>query len=124
MLEYALKQERFVFVFFMLFLRDLVLQFWFRIVGKGFCLRLNLGLFWEWLVVKVVVFDDGFDFRAKYHKLKYGTDLDPSDEKYKSAGYDDNTTGTDGDGGGGDAEAPFTSVSNISWRQGRQLLRQ
>lgn len=23
-----------------------------------------------------------------------------------------------------DVEAPYTSVSNISWRQGRQLLRQ
>ena len=29
-----------------------------------------------------------------------------------------------GFGGGGDVEAPFTSISNISWRQGRQLLRQ
>lgn len=27
-------------------------------------------------------------------------------------------------GGGGDGEASFTSVSNVSWRQGRQLLRQ
>lgn len=30
----------------------------------------------------------------------------------------------EGGGGGGDGEASFTSVSNVSWRQGRQLLRQ
>lgn len=34
------------------------------------------------------------------------------------------TGGGSGGGGGGDGEASFTSVSNVSWRQGRQLLRQ
>lgn len=33
-------------------------------------------------------------------------------------------SGTGGGSGGGDGEASFTSVSNVSWRQGRQLLRQ
>lgn len=43
--------------------------------------------------------------------------------------YEEGTTcnvseGGGGGGGGGDGEASFTSVSNVSWRQGRQLLRQ
>ncbi|XP_046737972.1 striatin [Diprion similis] len=61
--------------------------------------------------------------RAKYHKLKYGTDLVVQGD-IKPPIYDEGSTCGGSDGGGGDGEAPFTSVSNISWRQGRQLLRQ
>ncbi|RZF32490.1 hypothetical protein LSTR_LSTR014225 [Laodelphax striatellus] len=58
--------------------------------------------------------------RAKYHKLKYGTELNQGDMKPPQleepilSAPEMNV----------DSEAPFTSVSNISWRQGRQLLRQ
>ncbi|XP_014251285.1 striatin-3 isoform X2 [Cimex lectularius] len=55
--------------------------------------------------------------RAKYHKLKYGTDLIQGDMKpptFEDAGPEVNV----------DSEAPFSSVSNFTWKQGRQLLRQ
>ncbi|KAF4518834.1 hypothetical protein B566_EDAN008163 [Ephemera danica] len=55
--------------------------------------------------------------RAKFHKLKYGTELQQGD--MKPPVFDDVVSDAKLDG-----EAPFTSVSNISWRQGRQLLRQ
>ncbi|XP_014206120.1 striatin-4 isoform X2 [Copidosoma floridanum] len=59
--------------------------------------------------------------RAKYHKLKYGTDLIiPGDGKPFEEGSICATT----ENQLSDNEAPFTSVNNISWRQGRQLLRQ
>ncbi|XP_050445186.1 striatin-3 isoform X1 [Cataglyphis hispanica] len=76
--------------------------------------------------------------RARYHKLKYGTDLVMQGD-IKPPLYEEGTTcnisesgggssggtgGGSGGGGGGDGEASFTSVSNVSWRQGRQLLRQ
>lgn len=62
--------------------------------------------------------------RARYHKLKYGTELVIQDD-IKPPVYEEgsNICGTS-EAGGGDGEAPFTSVNNISWRQGRQLLRQ
>ncbi|RLU22551.1 hypothetical protein DMN91_004829 [Ooceraea biroi] len=73
--------------------------------------------------------------RAKYNSLKYGTDLVTQDVKPPL--YEEGTTcnvsegggggsggSSGGAGGGGDGEASFTSVSNVSWRQGRQLLRQ
>ncbi|XP_031770932.1 striatin-3 isoform X3 [Apis florea] len=63
--------------------------------------------------------------RARYHKLKYGTDLVIQGDT-KPPIYEEgicNCPNSDV-GGGGDGEAPFTSVSNISWRQGRQILRQ
>lgn len=41
-----------------------------------------------------------------------------------SEGGSGSGVGGGGEGGGGDGEASFTSVSNVSWRQGRQLLRQ
>jgi len=56
--------------------------------------------------------------RAKYHKLKYGTELNQGDMKppvLDEPGVPDVPV---------DSEAPFTSVSNITWKQGRQLLRQ
>lgn len=76
-------------------------------------------------------------YRARYHKLKYGTDLVMQGD-VKPPLYEEGTTcnvsegggggggGTGEGGGGGDGEASFTStsVSNVSWRQGRQLLRQ
>ena len=64
-------------------------------------------------------------YRARYHKLKYGTDLVIQGDT-KPPIYEEgicNCPNSDV-GGGGDGEAPFTSVSNISWRQGRQILRQ
>ncbi|XP_029040474.1 connector of kinase to AP-1 isoform X1 [Osmia lignaria lignaria] len=63
--------------------------------------------------------------RARYHKLKYGTDLViPGDVKPPIYEEGSSTCANSDVGGGGDGEAPFTSVSNISWRQGRQILRQ
>lgn len=73
--------------------------------------------------------------RARYHKLKYGTDLvmqgDIKPPLYEEGtcntsegGGSGSNEGGNGGGGGGDGEASFTSVSNVSWRQGRQLLRQ
>lgn len=56
--------------------------------------------------------------RAKYHKLKYGTELQQGDMKPPI--FDE----PGGPEAPMDGEAPFTSVSNVSWRQGRQLLRQ
>ncbi|XP_043264228.1 striatin isoform X2 [Colletes gigas] len=63
--------------------------------------------------------------RARYHKLKYGTDLVIQGDVQPPV-YDEgsSTCANSEVGGGGDGEAPFTSVSNISWRQGRQILRQ
>ncbi|XP_076685239.1 connector of kinase to AP-1 isoform X2 [Andrena cerasifolii] len=63
--------------------------------------------------------------RARYHKLKYGTDLVIQGD-IKPPVYEEgsSTCANSEVGGGGDGEAPFTSVSNISWRQGRQILRQ
>ncbi|XP_059471792.1 striatin [Neocloeon triangulifer] len=55
--------------------------------------------------------------RAKFHKLKYGTELQQGD--MKPPVFDDVVSDAKLE-----ADAPFTSVSNISWRQGRQLLRQ
>ncbi|XP_014234227.1 striatin [Trichogramma pretiosum] len=57
--------------------------------------------------------------RAKFHKLKYGTDLSVEEGSTGETETDMTT-----DGGGGDTETPFSSISNITWRQGRQLLRQ
>ncbi|XP_017792336.1 PREDICTED: striatin-3 isoform X2 [Habropoda laboriosa] len=63
--------------------------------------------------------------RARYHKLKYGTDLViQGDTKPPIYGEGICTCANSDVGGGGDGEAPFTSVSNISWRRGRQILRQ
>ncbi|XP_011160828.1 striatin-3 isoform X1 [Solenopsis invicta] len=69
--------------------------------------------------------------RARYHKLKYGTDLvmqgdvkPPLYEEGTTCNISESGSGGGGGGGGGDGEASFTSVSNVSWRQGRQLLRQ
>ncbi|XP_073988906.1 connector of kinase to AP-1 [Rhodnius prolixus] len=55
--------------------------------------------------------------RAKYHKLKYGTELIQGDMKppvFEETGPEVNV----------DSEAPFSSVSNFTWKQGRQMLRQ
>ncbi|XP_017772986.1 PREDICTED: striatin-3 isoform X2 [Nicrophorus vespilloides] len=57
--------------------------------------------------------------RAKFHKLKYGVDLQQGD--IKPPVLDDPALNVDSQL---DSEAPYTSVSNASWRQGRQLLRQ
>ncbi|XP_065225821.1 striatin-3 isoform X2 [Planococcus citri] len=57
--------------------------------------------------------------RAKYHKLKYGTDLNQGD--MSAPIFDEPGAATEITA---DAEAPFTSVSNITWKQGRSLLRQ
>ncbi|XP_053979694.1 striatin isoform X2 [Hylaeus anthracinus] len=63
--------------------------------------------------------------RARYHKLKYGTDLViQGDVKPPVQDEGSSTCAYSEVGGGGDGETPFTSVNNISWRQGRQLLRQ
>nr|CAD7452732.1 unnamed protein product [Timema tahoe] len=58
------------------------------------------------------------NYRAKYHKLKYGTELQQGDMKppiFDEPGGPELPV---------DGEAAFTSVSNVSWKQGRQLLRQ
>ncbi|KAJ8002223.1 hypothetical protein DPEC_G00177660 [Dallia pectoralis] len=54
--------------------------------------------------------------RAKYHKLKYGTELNQGDMKVPS--YDDSDEGNENE-----APSPLNS-SQLCWKQGRQLLRQ
>lgn len=55
--------------------------------------------------------------------MKYGTDIGIEGDG-KPPLYEESTTGGGSEGGGGDDEAIFSSVSNISWKQGRQLLRE
>ncbi|XP_032799706.2 striatin-3 isoform X3 [Daphnia magna] len=55
--------------------------------------------------------------RAKYHKLKYGTELQQGDVKPPI--FEDGIGGEPVDG-----ESIFITNSNVNWRQGRQLLRQ
>ncbi|KAG7199672.1 hypothetical protein KM043_014262 [Ampulex compressa] len=62
--------------------------------------------------------------RARYHKLKYGTDLVIQGDMKPPLYEEGTSTCASSEVGGGDGEGPFTSVSNISWKQGRQLLRQ
>ncbi|XP_028827538.1 striatin [Denticeps clupeoides] len=52
--------------------------------------------------------------RAKYHKLKYGTELNQADMRPPSYDSDD----------GNEKELPELPNSQLSWKQGRQLLRQ
>ncbi|XP_048125379.1 striatin-like isoform X2 [Alosa alosa] len=52
--------------------------------------------------------------RAKYHKLKYGTELNQGDMKPPS--YDSDECNEN--------EAPKSLNNQLSWKQGRQLLRQ
>ncbi|XP_058796884.1 striatin isoform X2 [Phymastichus coffea] len=61
--------------------------------------------------------------RAKYHKLKFGTDLVIQGDGKPA--YEEGSTGPESERADGDAdsELPF-SISNISWKQGRALLRQ
>nr|CAD7259828.1 unnamed protein product [Timema shepardi] len=74
------------------------------------------------LVVLSSTADDGevevrISVGAKYHKLKYGTELQQGDMKppiFDEPGGPEVPV---------DGEAAFTSVSNVSWKQGRQLLR-
>merc|ERR1712071_167617 len=55
-------------------------------------------------------------FRAKYHKLKFGTELQQGEVKPPI--FDD------GINEAVDGESIFITNSNVNWRQGRQLLRQ
>ncbi|XP_055957494.1 striatin-3 isoform X8 [Patella vulgata] len=59
--------------------------------------------------------------RGKYHKLKYGTDLNPEDLKPPVF---DKKNEDDVDGNDTSVTTSSTSNINTSWRQGRQLLRQ
>uniref|UniRef100_A0A3Q3X158 Striatin n=1 Tax=Mola mola TaxID=94237 RepID=A0A3Q3X158_MOLML len=54
--------------------------------------------------------------RAKYHKLKYGTELNQGEIKPPS--YDSD------EGNDNDAPSPPNSRHQLSWKQGRQLLQQ
>ncbi|KFB39236.1 AGAP008755-PA-like protein [Anopheles sinensis] len=56
--------------------------------------------------------------RAKFHRLKYGVDPPMNDIKPPT---DEPGIGTEV---APDPEVPYSSVSNITWRQGRLLLRQ
>ncbi|XP_059161091.1 striatin-3-like isoform X4 [Physella acuta] len=58
--------------------------------------------------------------RAKYHKLKYGTDLNPDDLKPPSFDKDNKEDQIDGE----ISLSTSSGTSNATWRQGRQLLRQ
>ncbi|GAB0091424.1 striatin [Sergentomyia squamirostris] len=65
--------------------------------------------------------------RAKYHRLKFGCDPPTMNDDIKPPS--DETAALVSEvaaaaAAATDTEAPFTSVSNITWRQGRQLLRQ
>ncbi|XP_064858794.1 striatin-like isoform X3 [Oncorhynchus nerka] len=52
--------------------------------------------------------------RSKYHKLKYGTELNQGDVKPPSYDYDEVI----------ENETPGSLNNQLSWKQGRQLLRQ
>ncbi|XP_076872239.1 striatin-like isoform X2 [Brachyhypopomus gauderio] len=52
--------------------------------------------------------------RAKYHKLKYGTELNQGDVKLPSYDSDE----------GNEKESPGSLNNQFCWKQGRQLLRQ
>uniref|UniRef100_A0A8C2P444 Striatin N-terminal domain-containing protein n=1 Tax=Capra hircus TaxID=9925 RepID=A0A8C2P444_CAPHI len=52
--------------------------------------------------------------RAKYHKLKYGTELNQGDMKPPSYDSDE----------GNETEVQPQQNSQLMWKQGRQLLRQ
>ncbi|KAM3865460.1 striatin [Diretmus argenteus] len=54
--------------------------------------------------------------RAKYHKLKYGTEL--NQEEIKPPSYDSD------EGNNSEVPSPPNSSHQLSWKQGRQLLRQ
>lgn len=54
--------------------------------------------------------------RAKFHKLKYGVDLQQGDMKPPAL--------EEGQDAQLDADTSYTSVSNATWKHGRQLLRQ
>ncbi|XP_032591787.1 striatin-4 isoform X4 [Drosophila grimshawi] len=58
--------------------------------------------------------------RAKFYRLKYGTDP-PQLNELKPSSNDDGGLGSDV---ATDSEVPYSSVSNTTWRQGRQMLRQ
>ncbi|XP_061399358.1 striatin-3 isoform X1 [Musca vetustissima] len=57
--------------------------------------------------------------RAKFYRLKYGTDP-PQLNELKPSGDDSSLGGEVAP----DSEVPYSSVSNTTWRQGRQMLRQ
>ncbi|XP_075153717.1 connector of kinase to AP-1 isoform X4 [Haematobia irritans] len=57
--------------------------------------------------------------RVKFYRLKYGTDPPQLNELKPSA--DDSSLGGEV---APDSEVPYSSVSNTTWRQGRQMLRQ
>ncbi|KAG9339034.1 hypothetical protein JZ751_024229 [Albula glossodonta] len=54
--------------------------------------------------------------RAKYHKLKYGTELNQGD--MKPPNYDSD------EGNENENDVPGPQNSQLTWKQGRQLLRQ
>lgn len=58
--------------------------------------------------------------RAKFHKLKYGTELQQGDMNPPAGLYDDPPDASVGL----DSEIPYMPASNVTWRQGRQMLRQ
>ncbi|CAL1527622.1 unnamed protein product [Lymnaea stagnalis] len=58
--------------------------------------------------------------RAKYHKLKYGTDLNTDDLKPPSFDKENKDDQIDGE----ISLSTSSGTSNATWRQGRQLLRQ
>jgi len=62
--------------------------------------------------------------RAKYHKLKYGTEIPPSEMQLPSASSSAQDEYSSIPEVSADSEAPLSSVSNVSWKQGRQLLRE
>lgn len=60
--------------------------------------------------------------RVKFHRLKYGCDPPNSTTDMKQPTATDE--GTIASELAPDSDVPFSTVSNITWRQGRQLLRQ
>ncbi|XP_064621222.1 striatin-3-like isoform X2 [Lineus longissimus] len=55
--------------------------------------------------------------RSKYHKLKYGTEINQGDNRTSFDKKDEDDMIIDG-------ESTSSTNSNVTWRQGRQLLRQ
>lgn len=65
-----------------------------------------------------------FIFRSKYHKLKYGTEMPQTEMQLPSASSSAQDEYSSIPEVSADSEAPLSSVSNVSWKQGRQLLRE
>lgn len=72
------------------------------------------------ILIKIYILNS----RAKYHKLKYGTEMPQSEMQLPSASISAQDEYSPIPEVSADTEAPLSSITNVSWKQGRQLLRE